>query len=194
MPKMFIIAGPNGSGKSVFAQEFLPNFVHCRQFVNADLIALGLSPFDPVKVRLKAGRLLLTQIKELIHEKQDFGFESTLAGKSYVPLIKKSKQKGYSVHIFFLWVPNVLLAKARIKQRVQNGGHDVPTKDIERRFIRSQRNFIEHYRNLCDTWIVFDNSSSRPKEIAKYNSEEMTILDQKLYNQFEYKNDSQTKK
>jgi len=187
MPNLYIIAGPNGSGKSTFAQEFLPKFAKCRHFLNTDLIALGLSPFDPTEVRLKAGRLLLSQINDFIKSKQDFAFESTLAGKTYISLIKKVKKKGYSVHIFFLWVPDVRLAKARIKQRVRNGGHDVPEEDIDRRFIRSRRNFISYYRDLSDTWIVFDNSSDKSKEIVKCNSGNMTILDKNSYHQFEDK-------
>lgn len=185
MPKLFIIAGPNGSGKTTFAQEFLPRFAKCNHFLNADLIALGLSPFDPVKVRLKAGRLLLSQIDSFIKEKQDFGFESTLGGKSYLSLLAEAKQKRYSIHIFFLWIPDVRLAKARIEQRVKNGGHDVPVKDIERRFVRSRVNFIKYYRSLCDTWMVFDNASGKPKEIAKGSGKHIEIVNKSLHDQFE---------
>jgi len=187
MPNLYIIAGPNGSGKSTFAQEFLPKFAKCKHFLNTDLIALGLSPFDPTGVRLKAGRLLLFQINAFINDKQDFAFESTLAGKTYITLIKNAKKKGYSIHIFFLWIPDVRLAKARIKQRVKNGGHDVSEEDIDRRFIRSRRNFINNYRSLSDAWIVFDNALDKPKEVVRSNSGNLKIIDKHLYNQFEGK-------
>lgn len=194
MPRLYIIAGPNGAGKSTFAQEFLPQFARCRHFVNADLIASGLSPFDPAGARLKAGRLLLARIHELINGRHDFGFESTLAGKSYVPLIAQAKKAGYSTHIFFLWIPDVRLAKARIRQRVKNGGHDVPEEDIKRRFIRSRRNFMELYQGLCDTWIIYDNSSGIPKEIARKNMKDTIIINRGLYAAFRSEHDKQTKK
>ena len=139
MPKLYIIAGPNGAGKTTFAKEFLPNYAKCSNFVNADLIALGLSPFSPSHVNIKAGKLLLSEIDNFIGHKSDFAFETTLAGKTYVNLIKEAKSKSYSVHIFFLWIPNMYLAKERIKQRVKQGGHHVPDADVKRRLDRSLR-------------------------------------------------------
>lgn len=184
-PNIFIIAGPNGAGKSTFAQEFLPHFQGCPNFVNADLIASGLSPFDPTQVRIKAGRLLLEQINDFLQTKQDFGFESTLSGKSYLPLIQRAKEKGFLVHIFFLWVSDVRLVKDRIKQRVKNGGHDVPIADIERRYVRSPINFKRYYRELCDSWFVFDNSLNTPKLIAHTKNGDIIIKNKNVFSQFE---------
>ena len=166
MPRLYIIAGPNGAGKTTFAKEFLPHYAKCSNFVNADLIALGLSPFSPSLVSIKAGKLLLGQIKEFIHAKFDFAFESTLSGKAYISLIKEVKSKGYIVTVFFLWIPDVKLARERIKQRVKDGGHDVPFEDVKRRFQRSKLNFLKLYEPLCDSWILFDNSESKPREIS----------------------------
>lgn len=161
-----------------------PKFAKCQHFVNADLIALGLSPFDPVRVRLKAGRLLWHQIEDFVAEKESFGFESTLEGKAYIPFLQRARMKNYRIHVFFLWIPDVRLAKNRIKQRVKNGGHDVPVVDIERRFIRSRVNFIKYYRPLCHSWIIFDNSFTTPKEIAKGNGDWTRIVNEDLYEQF----------
>jgi len=167
MPKLYIIAGPNGAGKTTFAKKFLPEYARCPNFVNADLIAQGLAPFSPSKVSIKAGRLLLGQINEFIHKKEDFAFETTFAGRSYLSLIKGVKRRGYSVHVFFLWIPSVKLAQERIKQRVKEGGHDIPVEDIKRRFNRSQKNFFELYQSVCDSWIIFDNSGAKPVEMKR---------------------------
>ena len=116
--------------------------------MNADLIAAGLSPFSPSNISIKAGKLLLTEIDSFISHKIDFAFETTLAGKTYVNLIKEAKSKGYFVHIFFLWIPNMHLAKERIKQRVKQGGHHVPDADVKRRLDRSLKNFFDLYRTV----------------------------------------------
>ena len=184
MPKLYIIAGPNGAGKTTFAKEFLPHYAKCPNFVNADLIALGLSPFSPSAVNIKAGKLLLGQVKEFIHQKADFAFESTLSGRSYVSLMKDVKRKGYSVTIFFLWIPDVKLARERIKQRVKDGGHDVPFEDVKRRFQRSRINFLKLYEPLCNSWILFDNASAKPEEIAQKNQRCVKIINKEYYNWF----------
>lgn len=181
MPELYIIAGSNGAGKSTFAHEFLPRFVKCQRFINADLIAAGLSPFDPVRVRLKAGRLLIEEMKELIAQKQNFALESTLAGKTYIPFLKTARKAGFSIHIFFLWIAHVHLAKKRILQRVQTGGHDVPEQDIERRFIRGLNNFFNTYRHLADSWIIYDNSSATPQPIARQSNNHLIITNKALY-------------
>jgi len=125
---------PNGAGKTTFSAEFLPDFVNSREFLNADLIAAGLSPFAPETQNLRAGRLLLTRIKELTGGKQDFGFETTLSGRSYVRLLNEMKNDGYRILLFFLWLPSADLAVARVKNRVRQGGHNVPEPVIRRRF------------------------------------------------------------
>ncbi len=183
MSKLYIIAGPNGAGKTTFAKEFLPNYAKCSNFVNADLIALGLSPFSPAKVSIKAGKLLLNEIDNFISHKSDFAFETTLAGKTYVNLIKEAKSRAYFIHIFFLWIPSLLLANERIKQRVQQGGHHVPSVDVKRRLDRSLKNFLNLYMPLADAWDIFDNSGIVPALIVKSNEKGLQIIDRSLYRQ-----------
>src|SRR4051794_8083647 len=122
MPTAYVIAGPNGAGKTTFAMVFLPGFVHCREFVNADMIAAGLSPFAPEPQAMRAGRLLLTRIKELAEARQDFGFETTLAGRSYLKVIDDLRRSGYQVTLFFLWLPSAETAVERVAGRVREGG------------------------------------------------------------------------
>jgi predicted ABC-type ATPase len=167
MPKLYIIAGPNGAGKTTFAKEFLPKYAHCPNFINADLIASGLAPFSPTKVRIKAGKLLLEQINQFLKEKADFAFESTLSGRAYISLFKTARDKGYSITIFYLSVPSDKLACDRVKQRVKEGGHHVPIIDIKRRFNRSWHNFVNLYKPLADSWILFDNSGLEPIELKR---------------------------
>jgi predicted ABC-type ATPase len=180
MPKIYIIAGPNGAGKTTFAKEFLPYYAKCSNFVNADLIALGLSPFSPSNVNIKAGKLLLAEIDNFISRKTDFAFETTLAGKTYVNLIKEAKTKGYYIHIFFLWIPSLQLAKERIKQRVKQGGHHVPDEDVKRRLDRSLKNFFNLYMPLANAWDIF-NSAGKPVLVVKSNEKGLQIFDKKLY-------------
>ena len=164
---VYIIAGPNGSGKTTFAKEFLPDYVNCPNFVNADLIALGLAPFEPRAAAVKAGKLVLQQIHDFSRQDVDFAFETTLSGKSYAGLLKELKVKDYGLHLFFLWIPNPELAIARIKDRVAEGGHNVPAEDVRRRFARGLYNFFNLYEPLVDSWILFDNSKVKPVLIAK---------------------------
>ena len=178
---LYIIAGPNGAGKTTFATKFLPKYVKCPYFVNADLIAKGISPFAPEKASIKAGRLLLNEIKELITKKKDFAFETTLSGKAYVSFFRNAKQKGYKIHLFFLWIPSSKLAIARVKDRVSQGGHNIPTKDIKRRFLRSISNFKLIYSPLVDSWYLFNNSSQEPELIAKLTGESLLIKRKVLY-------------
>lgn len=180
-PNLYVIAGPNGAGKTTFAREFLPKYVQCKNFVNADLIAQGLAPFDSQSAEIKAGRILLKQIHELAQRNEDFAFESTLSGKSYLPFLKKLKKKGYLIHLFFLWIPNVELALMRIKKRVEKGGHNIPAKDVRRRFRRSIDNFFRLYRPLLDSWMLFDNSTVPPHLIAKAKYSKLEIFDKDLF-------------
>ncbi len=180
-PNLYIIAGPNGVGKTTFAKEFLPRYVKCPNFVNADLIAQGLSPFQPELVAIQAGRLLLEQIKQLSKQKVDFAFETTLSGKTYISLLKDLKREGYQIHLFFLWVPSVQLSLARIRDRVAHGGHNVPEADVRRRFQRSLQNLLQFYQPLSDHWMFFENSIGSPKLIASERDGKLIIEDDELF-------------
>jgi predicted ABC-type ATPase len=179
---VYLIAGANGSGKTTFAREFLPQFVHCREFLNADLMAEGLSPFEPETAAFRAGRLLLERIKELAAEKKDFGFETTLAGKSYANTLRQMKEQGYAVHCYFLWLPSVEMAVARVAHRVSQGGHNMPVPVIRRRYSLGIRNFFTLYRPLFDSWILYNNSLVPPVKIAYEEQNELAIMNSDLFN------------
>jgi predicted ABC-type ATPase len=157
-----VIAGPNGSGKTTFAHEFLPADAGVMHFVNADVIAAGLSPFRPSLVALSAGRLLLRQLDRLASDRSDFAFESTLSGRTYVGRLQRWKRAGYRIEIVYLRLASPRLALRRIAARVKQGGHDVPPGDVLRRFDRGWVNFDRVYRPLADAWAVYDNSGPRP--------------------------------
>jgi len=175
------MAGPNGAGKTTFARKFLPQYVECLEFVNADFIAGGLSPFAPERAAIHAGRLMLEQIHSLAERGVDFGFETTLSGKTYVKLLQEMKRRGYLIHIFFLWITNVKLTLERIELRVRNGGHHIPEGIVRRRFSRSLPNFLRFYKPLADSWTIFDNSGDVPKMIAFEESGKIEILDPDLF-------------
>lgn len=178
---VYIIAGPNGSGKTTFARKFLPDYAKCPNFVNADLIAQGLSPFSPRAAAIKAGRLVLEQIHNLADKNVDFAFETTLSGKSYVSFLNELKEKSYSINIFFLWIPNAELALNRIKDRVASGGHDVAAVDVKRRFHRGIDNFFKYYKPLSDTWLLFNNADVTPRLIAREKDGRTEIIDKVLF-------------
>jgi predicted ABC-type ATPase len=162
-PRCIIIAGPNGAGKTTFAREFLPKDAGVVRFVNADLLAAGLSPLKPDLAVLKAGRLFLGELDRLAKSRQDFAFESTLSGLVYLSRIKRWKSAGYRIEIVFLRLASVQLALRRINARVKQGGHDVPRADVLRRFVRGWNNFEAAYKPLADAWKVYDNSGDRPQ-------------------------------
>ena len=145
-PTVYVIAGPNGAGKTTFASRFLPDFVDCRQFLNADLIAAGLSPFAPETQNVRAGRLLLERIDELTAARENFGFETTLSGRTYARLLAELRSSGYRIVLFFLWLPTADHAVLRVANRVGQGGHAVPEADVRRRFAAGLRNFFGLYR------------------------------------------------
>ena len=157
MPTCYIIAGPNGAGKTTFAEEFLPNEGGTINFVNADLIAKGLSPFDPSKSGILAGKIMLDRIDQLALDSQDFAFETTLSGIIYLDRINKWKSMDYRVQLTFLRLPDVQMAMERVAQRVAEGGHDIPKDTIVRRFQRGMEN-LEKYKEIVHEWLIYDNS------------------------------------
>ncbi|GMT47715.1 MAG: hypothetical protein IEMM0007_1281 [bacterium] len=158
----YIIAGPNGAGKTTFAKEFLPVEAGCFNFINADLIAQGLAPFQPNKAMIKAAKLMIHQIHESVRKEESFAFETTLSGRIYIKKISEMKAKGYKIIIYFLKLVSVELAIERVKLRVAQGGHNIPQEDIVRRFERSWINFQTIYKLLADSWVVFDTSENQP--------------------------------
>lgn len=180
-PQVYIIAGPNGSGKTTFASRFLPKYADCPSFINADTIARGLSGFSPDAVALRAGRILLEQIESYASRNVDFAFETTLSGINYLARLKSLKERGYAIHIFFLWIPDVRLSLARIASRVKRGGHGIPEKVVRRRFHKGIENFFKHYRPILDSWMLFDNSADTPQDIAEEKQSELRIFNRDLY-------------
>ena len=180
-PCLYIVAGPNGAGKTTFAKKFLPEYAHCKEFVNADLIASGLSPFSPDAAALRAGRLLLEQIQLLAGKHSDFGFETTLAGVTYASLLRKLKAQGYEIHLFFLWIPTVEMALARIADRVRRGGHQIPEPVVRRRFHKGIAHLFGRYRPLLDAWTLLDNAGATPRAVAREEEGALQIFDQELF-------------
>src|SRR5271154_175036 len=179
---VYIIGGPNGAGKTTFARKFLPIYGPCENFVNADLIAEGLSPFAPEKVVVRAGRLLLEEIESLAAREADFAFETTMSGRTHLNLIRALIVKGFKVHIFFVWVSSVDQTLSRIRDRVLHGGHSVPEEVVRRRFERSIRNFLVHYRPLADRWYLFSNSGTNPVLVASQEGMHLIVVDRIRYN------------
>ncbi len=160
--QVVIIAGPNGAGKTTFAREFLPREAECPLFINADLIAAGLSPFRPETAAIRAGRIMLEEIDRNAAEGRSFAFETTLSGHTYIKRIDAWRNAGYTVRLFFLALTHPDEAVARVAMRVQQGGHDVPEKVIRRRFAIGMRNFLEIYQQRVDYWQWLDNSGPAP--------------------------------
>lgn len=160
--KIVIIAGPNGAGKTTFAREFLPHEANCPDFINADLIAAGLSPFKPEEVAFRAGRLMLEEIHEKIRQRKSFAFETTLSGRIYVKLLQECRVNGYHIVLVFLSLPTADIALTRVATRVIQGGHNVPEADIRRRFDAGLKNFHKVFKKLVDVWTLYDNSGNVP--------------------------------
>jgi predicted ABC-type ATPase len=167
MPQLYIIAGCNGAGKTTASLTVLPEMLDCHEFVNADMIAYGLSPLNPTGVAVAAGRIMLTRIKELLEEGKDFAFETTLSTRSYVSLINRAKADGYTVTLLFFWLYSSEEAIMRVAERVKNGGHHIPHEVVIRRYERGIQNFRGLYKNAVDAWLFFDNSDDTPNLIAK---------------------------
>jgi predicted ABC-type ATPase len=160
--KIIIIAGPNGVGKTTFARWFLPLEAQCPQFINADLIAAGLSPFAPENAAIQAGRLMLGKIQACTKRGESFAFETTLSGLGYLRHIKQWRNDGYRVSLCFLALPDADTAVARVAERVRQGGHNIPENVIRRRFAAGRQNFEQHYRSVVNDWVLYDNSGASP--------------------------------
>ena len=185
-PTVYVIAGPNGAGKTTFAAQFLPDFVNCRQFLNADLIASGLSPFAPETQNLRAGRLLLERIKELSQAREDFGFETTLSGRTHARLLTDLKRADYRIVLFFLWLPSADLAVKRVANRVQQGGHAVPEADVRRRFALGLKNLFTLYRPCLDAWWLYNASKLPPELIAREEVDSLEVVEADLFAQIQH--------
>ena len=164
--ELYIIAGCNGAGKTTASFTILPEMLDCKEFVNADEIARGLSPFQPEKVSFKAGRIMLERITDLLESKENFAFETTLATKSYRSIISLARADGYNVTLLFFWLQTVNLAIERVKTRVLEGGHNIETEVIERRYKRGIKNLFEIYLPIADEVMIFDNSEGKHELIA----------------------------
>lgn len=181
---LYIIAGCNGAGKTTASFTILPEILDCKEFVNADEIAKGLSPFQPEKVAFEAGRIMLHRINELLFQNQNFAFETTLATRSYKNKIIEAKSKNYNVTLLFFWLKNPELAIERVKTRVSEGGHNIPVDVIERRYSKGIKNLFEIYIPITDQVLIFDNSEGQHKLIAeKSSSEDLNILNKQKFNE-----------
>lgn len=181
---LYIIAGCNGAGKTTASFTILPDILDCKEFVNADEIAKGLSPFQPEKVAFEAGRIMLHRIDELLYQKDNFAFETTLSTKSYKNKVLAAKNKNYNVTLLFFWLKNPELAKERVKTRVLEGGHNIPEDVIERRYARGIINLFEIYIPISDQVLIFDNSEGQHQLLAeKSSNEELNILDEQKFNE-----------
>jgi predicted ABC-type ATPase len=170
-----IVAGPNGSGKSTFAKAFFKLQNGHSRFINADSIATGLSAGNEQQAAFRAGRVMLSAIAEAVKSNETFAFESTLSGKNWIKTLEAAKQNNYEIVIYFVFLEKVSLNVQRIRQRVKEGGHDIPRGTILRRYSRSFENFWKIYRPLCDNWFIFDNTGSRPKEfLSKLSFENLS--------------------
>ena len=177
-PVCHVVAGPNGSGKSTFALRYLPDFAGSVEYVNPDLMAQGMSPTDIRLSAIKAGKLTLERIAQLIAERASFAFETTLSGRGHLRLLSEAKAAGYQIAIYYLWMPEPAALPLRIGHRVLAGGHDVPTDDVMRRYARSRAN-IRDYAALADTLLVFDAVPTTQRLIYRRNGEE-TAIDRRL--------------
>ena len=180
-PICYVIAGPNGAGKTTFALNYLPEIAGCHNFVNADLIAYGISPLDSISVQYDAGRLFLNEVHRNIDKQIDFAFETTLSGRSNINLLKKLRQNDRQIVMFFLWIPDADFSKDRVRQRVQDGGHDIPDTAIYRRYPRIMYNLINIYIPLCDKVSCYDNSNPKPVLVFEQDTQGNAILNKDIY-------------
>lgn len=181
---LYIIAGCNGAGKTTASYTILPEIIECKEYVNADEIAKGLSPFQPEKVAFEAGRIMINRINELLTNGNTFAFETTLSTRSYRQKIERAKKKGYNTTLLFFWLKNVELAKERVKTRVLEGGHNIPPDVIERRYLKGIQNLFNIYLPIIDGVFIFDNSYGNPELIAQQAlGEKVEIMNTKKFNE-----------
>jgi len=184
LPKLYIIAGCNGAGKTTASFTILPEILGCKEFINADEIAKGLSPFQPESVAMQAGRIMLARMDELLQKGEIFAFETTLATKSYKQKIEWAQANGYEVTLLFFWLDSPNIAKERVAQRVAEGGHNIPLETIERRYYNGIANLFAIYIDMVDICYIFDNSEGERTPIAKkYKGGKEIIYNTDLYNQ-----------
>jgi predicted ABC-type ATPase len=176
VPNLYIISGCNGAGKTTASYTVLPEMLDCKEFVNADEIAKGLSPFQPETVSFHAGRIMLERINELLDQNVDFAIETTLTTLSYQKTIEFAKKKGYTITLLFFWLNDVKLAIERVKIRVSEGGHNIPEEIIIRRYKKGIINLVNVFVNLCDYWIIIDNSSKPYSLIVEGNKNTETSI------------------
>lgn len=181
---LYIIAGCNGAGKTTASFTILPEILNCKEFVNADEIAKGLSPFQPEKVSFEAGRIMLNRIKELLKENENFAFETTLATKSYKQKIEEARKGGYTITLLFFWLKTIELAKERVKIRVSEGGHNIESEVIERRYKNGIKNLFSIYLPIVDGALIFDNSEGKHELLAQKTIDgNLTIIDETKFNE-----------
>ena len=181
---LYIIGGCNGAGKTTASYTILPEILDCKEFVNADEIARGLSPFNPNSMAIEAGKLMLKRINELLGRNESFAIETTLATRSYINLVHQAQAKGYLVTLVFFWLRTPERALQRIAERVQAGGHDIPTPTARRRYVAGISNLFNIYAPEVDYWMIHDNSES-PREAVARGGKALptTIYNQELFNQ-----------
>ena len=180
-PVCYIIAGPNGSGKTTFAMRYLFELTGCRNFVNADMIAQGLSPLNPTKFQVTAGKMFLQAIRDNIDRREDFAFETTLSGRGHVKLLASLRENGWNIVLYFLWIPSADFSRDRVRERVEHGGHDIPTDAIYRRYARIMQNLFGLYIPLCDELFFYDNSNTVPQLIFEQNRSERIVRNETIY-------------
>jgi len=195
MSNLYVISGCNGAGKTTASLSILPEILDCHEFVNADMIAYGLSPLNVSGVAMQAGRIMLQRIKDLMNENKDFAFETTLATRSYVNLIAEARAKNYKISLLFFWLHSPEQAKERVAQRVLNGGHNIEDEVVERRYHRGIKNFFELYSPICDHWILIDNSNFNAEIIAQGGQKlKEKIILPKAYNKVKSQQDERSLK
>jgi len=175
-PNVIVIAGPNGAGKSTAAPELLQGPMRVEEFVNADVLAQGLSAFHPEGAAMAAGRIMLARMKELARQRTDFAFETTLASRSFAPWLAGLCKQGYSFRLLYLWLPDANVAVCRVRERVRQGGHDIPDEVIRRRYERSLRNLFDLYLPLAEDWAIYDNSRTPSHLLALGRREEVVTV------------------